>query len=193
MHKKLVLHKALCVVAVFWGALSSVNCTARQAETSVSLEKAAKMEVSSSAFPNGQTIPKEFTADGNDSSPPLAWTGLPKDAKSIALIVDDPDAPMGTWVHWVLYDLPGDATSLDGGVKNEEKLANGAVSGLNSWKKNGWGGPSPPPGKPHRYFFKVYALDKKLELKAKATKGEVLKAMDGHVVGHGELMGMYGR
>jgi hypothetical protein len=107
--------------------------------------------------------------------------------------MDDPDAPVGTWVHWVLYDLPADAKELSEGVAKQEQLSNGARQGRNDFGKIGYGGPCPPPGKPHRYFFKLYALDAKLNLKAGATKAEVERAMKGHILAQGELIGKYGR
>ncbi len=152
-----------------------------------------KLTVTSSAFEPGGTIPKEFTCDGPDLSPALNWNDPPSGTQSFALIADDPDAPVGTWVHWVLYDLPADARSLPESVPKQEQLANGARQGRNDFGKIGYGGPCPPPGKPHRYFFKLYALDKKLDLKAGATKAGVEKAMQGHVLGQGELMGRYSR
>lgn len=151
------------------------------------------INLTSSAFSSEGTIPKKFTCDGADVSPALAWTGAPSATQSFALIADDPDAPVGTWVHWVLYDLPGNMKELAEGVEKQEQLSNGARQGRNDFRKIGYGGPCPPPGKPHRYYFKLYALDKKLDLKAGATKAEVESAMKGHVVAQGELMGRYGR
>src|SRR5216683_6772325 len=122
------------------------------------------LQLTTSAFPSQGTIPKKFTCDGSDVSPPLAWSGAPPGTRSFALIVDDPDAPVGTWVHWVLYDLPANTKELAEGVPKQEQLSNGARQGRNDFRKIGYGGPCPPPGKPHRYFFKLYALDKKLDL-----------------------------
>ncbi len=151
------------------------------------------LKVTSTAFESGSTIPKKFTCDGPDVSPALNWNDPPAGTQSLALIADDPDAPVGTWVHWVLYDLPADARSLPESVPEQEQLANGARQGRNDFGKIGYGGPCPPPGKPHRYFFKLYALDTKLDLKAGATKAGVEKAMQGHILAQGELMGRYGR
>jgi Raf kinase inhibitor-like YbhB/YbcL family protein len=109
------------------------------------------------------------------------------------LIVDDPDAPVGTWVHWVLYDLPANTKDLAENVAKQEQLPNGARQGRNDFRKIGYGGPCPPPGKPHRYFFKLYALDKKLDLKAGVTKADVESAMQGHILAQGQLMGRFGR
>ncbi len=152
-----------------------------------------KMQVTSTAFAEGQPIPKKYTGEGADVSPPLKWAGAPANVQSFALICDDPDAPVGAWVHWVLYDLPPNVTELSEGVPKSESLANGAKQGMNGWPRLGYNGPMPPPGKPHRYFFKLYALDKLLGLKPRATKQEVLKAMEGHVLAEGQLMGTYQR
>ena len=150
-------------------------------------------KLTSSAFSAGGAIPKKHTCDGADVSPPLAWSDAPSAAQSFALIADDPDAPVGTWVHWVLFDIPGKTRELPEGVAKQEELADGSRQGRNDFRKIGYGGPCPPPGGPHRYFFKLYALDGKLNLKAGATKAEVEKAMQGHVLVQGELMGRYGR
>ena len=146
----------------------------------------------SSAFQNGGSIPKKFTCEAADVSPELTWSGVPEKTQSFALIADDPDAPMGTWVHWVIYDLPPNTAKLPEGVPKQEQAASGA-QGKNSSGKIGYGGPCPPPGKPHRYFFKLYALDGKLNLKPGARKPEVEAAMKGHVLAQAELMGKYGR
>jgi Raf kinase inhibitor-like YbhB/YbcL family protein len=151
------------------------------------------MEISSSAFSEGGTIPKKFTCDGPDLSPALSWRGAPANAQSFAFIMDDPDAPVGMWVHWVLYNLPANAKDLPEGVEKTEQLPNGALQGRNDFRKIGYGGPCPPAGKPHRYFFKLYALDRKLDLKAGATKGELEAAMKGYILGQTQLIGRYGR
>lgn len=156
-------------------------------------EKAMKIQITSSAFAEGQPIPAKHTCDGKDVSPPLQWTNIPPEAKSLALISDDPDAPVGTWVHWVLYDLPPTTAGLSEGVPKSPELSNGAKQGTNDFRRIGYGGPCPPPGKPHRYFFKLYALDTVLGLKPGATKRDVEKAMEGHILAQGELMGTYQR
>jgi Raf kinase inhibitor-like YbhB/YbcL family protein len=155
--------------------------------------QAMALQLTTSAFLSQGTIPKKFTCDGPDVSPPLAWSGAPQGTQSFALIMDDPDAPVGTWVHWVLYDLPGDTKELPEGVPKQEQHSNGARQGRNDFRKIGYGGPCPPPGKPHRYFFKLYALDKKLDLKAGASKAEAESAMQGHILAQAELIGRYGR
>jgi Raf kinase inhibitor-like YbhB/YbcL family protein len=146
-----------------------------------------------SAFPNGGTIPKKYTCDGLDVSPELSWKEAPAATQSLALTADDPDAPAGTWVHWVLYNLPANTRELPEGVEKQEQLANGARQGRNDFGNVGYGGPCPPPGKPHRYYFKLYALDTKLNLKTGARKAEFERAMKEHVLGETELMGRYGR
>lgn len=148
------------------------------------------MHLTSTAFKEGETIPKKYTADGEDVSPPLQWTQSPQGTKSLALICDDPDAPRGTWVHWVLFNLPADTTGLP---ENAGAGPQGSRQGKNDFKKLGYGGPSPPPGKPHRYYFKIYALEVTLDLKEGATKAELEKAMAGQVLEQGQIMGRYGR
>jgi Raf kinase inhibitor-like YbhB/YbcL family protein len=128
------------------------------------------LKINSTAFREGETIPKQYTGDGKDLSPPLQWGVPPDGTRSLALICDDPDAPRGTWVHWVLFNLPSDVRALDEGVPPKETLANGTRQGKNDFGKVGYGGPAPPRGKPHRYFFKLYALDTVLDLQAGATK-----------------------
>lgn len=158
----------------------------------------AQLKVTSSAFANGQLIPRRHTGDGEDLSPPLSWTGVPGQARSLALICDDPDAPSREpWVHWVIYNIPVSMTGLPQGVPRQPQPAAvpGASQGRNSWPSNhvGYRGPAPPPGKPHHYHFQLYALDQTLGLAAGADKAALLKAMAGHVVGRGELMGVYQR
>jgi Raf kinase inhibitor-like YbhB/YbcL family protein len=150
------------------------------------------ISVSSNAFTEAGMIPSKFTCDGKDVSPQLAWTGIPAGAKSIALICDDPDAPSGTWVHWVVYNMPATAKELSEGVTGSRGLPAGAKQGINDFRKHDYGGPCPPSGT-HRYYFTVYALDTALNLKDGATKKELLKAMEGHVVAQGRLMGRYKR
>jgi hypothetical protein len=150
-------------------------------------------QIATSAFSNGGMIPKQFTCDGPDVSPQLSWKEVPVGTQSFALIVDDPDAPAGTWVHWVVYNLPADTRELPEGVQKQEQLARGALQGRNDFRKIGYGGPCPPRGPSHRYYFKLYSLDAKLNLKVGATKADLERAMKGHVVGETELMGQYGR
>ena len=149
--------------------------------------------ISSPSFQNGKDIPKKFTCDGDDVSPALSWKDPAQGGKSFVLIADDPDAPRGTWTHWVLFDLPSTISNLPEGVPKVGELPGGGRQGVNDFHKIGYGGPCPPPGKPHRYFFKLYALDTKLNLKAGASKQAVERAMQNHILGKAELMGKYGR
>lgn len=151
-----------------------------------------KLQVSSPAFAEGAGIPSDHTCEGADLSPPLVWSGVPSNAKSLALIADDPDAPAGDWVHWVLYDLPPHLTQLPIGITPSEKLSFGGSQGHTDFGWSGYGGPCPPRGT-HRYFFKLYALDTVLGLKPGATKEELLEAMQGHILAEGQLMGKYRR
>jgi len=152
-----------------------------------------KLELSSNSFSSGGAIPVQFTCDGEDRSPELHWSKPPAGTKSHALIADDPDAPVGTWVHWVLFNLPAGTQSLPEGVPKKAALENGALQGTNDFGNLGYGGPCPPPGKPHRYFFKLYALDSVLSLKSGAKKADVERLMKGHILAQGEYMGRYGR
>jgi len=153
------------------------------------------MQLSSTAFSEGSTIPKPHTADGKNISPDLHWSGAPTGTQSFALICDDPDAPHGTWVHWVIFNLPAGAPGLPEAVPTRPELDGGVRQGKNSFRDEniGYGGPSPPKGKPHRYFFRVYALDTPLNLPGGATKAQVEAVMKGHVLAQGQLMGKYGR
>lgn len=147
----------------------------------------------STAFPNGGAIPKKYTCDGADLSPALSWDDAPAGTESLALIVDDPDAPMGTWTHWLIWNIPAKATLLPEDTPKMNLLDNGARQGGNDFKRIGYGGPCPPSGKPHRYFFKLYALDARLDLKAGAGRNELQRAMDRHVLSQAEWMGTYRR
>jgi Raf kinase inhibitor-like YbhB/YbcL family protein len=150
-------------------------------------------ELQSSAFSSGGAIPVKHTCDGPDLSPALRWTDPPPKTTSFALIVDDPDAPVGTWVHWVLYGIAAAVRELPEGVPARETVTSIGVQGTNDFRKIGYGGPCPPRGPAHRYLFKLYALDAELTLPARKTKTDVLNAMEGHVLGQAELMGRYQR
>jgi Raf kinase inhibitor-like YbhB/YbcL family protein len=152
------------------------------------------LDIHSTAFAPGGAIPSKFSCEGRDVSPPLAWSDVPKGTKSLVLIVDDPDAPdprapKMTWVHWVLFNLPPGATGLAEAVA-PDALPPGTLEGLNDWKRTGYGGPCPPIGR-HRYFHKLYALDRELEGLERPTKAQVEAAMKGHVLAHAELVGTY--
>lgn len=160
--------------------------------SSSTAKSAAPLTLTSTAFSPQGEVPRRHTCEGEDVSPPLSWSGVPEGAKSLVLIVDDPDAPdpkapKMTWVHWVLYNLPPTATSL---AEAARELPAGTREGLNDWKRTGWGGPCPPIGR-HRYFFKLYALDRVLPDLGHASKARLEKEMEGHVVAKGELVGTY--
>jgi Raf kinase inhibitor-like YbhB/YbcL family protein len=150
------------------------------------------MKLISSAFEEGGLIPEKYTCDGTDMSPPLKWDSLPEGTKSLALICDDPDAPMGTWVHWVYYDIPVSTTGVPENVASDERPQIGGIQGTNDFRRIGYGGPCPPSGT-HRYYFKLYALDTLLNLLPGATKKQLVKAMENHIVGQVQLMGKYRR
>jgi Raf kinase inhibitor-like YbhB/YbcL family protein len=150
-------------------------------------------ELTSSAFKHGEAIPRKCTGDGKDLSPPLAWLDPPPGVKSFALVCEDPDAPRGTWTHWVVFNLPAQAREVSEGFPPETTHPDGTVQGTNDFGKIGYGGPAPPRGKPHRYFFKLYALDGTLELPPGATREQLLAALEGHILGEAPLMGTYQR
>jgi Raf kinase inhibitor-like YbhB/YbcL family protein len=151
-----------------------------------------QIKIKSLAFEDGGMIPSKFTCDGPDVSPALEWESVPENAKTLAIICDDPDAPMGTWVHWVIFNIPAGLGGLEEDVPADEVLSSGAIQGINDFRRIGYGGPCPPGGT-HRYFFKIYALDTELDLKPGATKSQVLETMEGHILAQGELMGRYSR
>ncbi len=181
-------------VALALLALAAIGAAGDGARAQERREGAMTLTLSSTAFAHNGAIPKRYTCDGGDVSPPLAWSGVPSGAKSLALIVDDPDAPdpaapRMTWVHWVLYDIPPTTTALPEAVKS---LPAGARSGINDWKRTGYGGPRPPIGR-HRYFHKLYALDTVLKGLDRPGKAALEKAMQGHILAQAELVGTYKR
>ncbi len=188
--------KAFIFTALTILALLSIQCQSqahsKQKKTLKKTGKAVTMVLTSSAFEEGAMIPAKFTCDGEDVSPALSWSGAPAGVKTFALIADDPDAPMGTWVHWVIFNIPDSVNQLPEAVPPMPTLANGAVQGKNDFRKIGYGGPCPPGGV-HRYFFKLYALDTRLSLQPGITKAELLKAMEGHILAQAQLMGRYSR
>lgn len=149
--------------------------------------------LSSPSFTNGGTIDKKFTCTGPDVSPQLTWTEPPAATKSFALLVDDPDAPVGNWNHWTLWNLPASSRGLPEGFSKNARLADGTEQGINDFKKTGYNGPCPPAGKPHRYYFKLYALDTKLALEAGAGKPELEAAIKGHILAQSEWIGQFKR
>jgi Raf kinase inhibitor-like YbhB/YbcL family protein len=186
----------LCLLSV---STLLASCQRHEAESSATAEverEAAKkvIKVQSAAFAPDGIIPTKCTCDGQNVSPALEWSSAPEKTRSLALIVDDPDAPQGTWTHWVLFNLPAAATRVTENVPPRETLANAACQGTNDFKKVGYGGPCPPSGSgTHRYLFKIYALDTRLGLKPGATKDQLLQAMTGHVLAGGQLIGKYSR
>lgn len=154
--------------------------------------KMAELVVKSDAFEQGKAIPRKYTCEGDDISPGISWTKPPDGTKELVLICDDPDAPMGAWVHWVVWGISPDSTNLPEAVQKADSTADGLKQGKNGFGKVGYGGPCPPRGSEHRYFFRLYAVDMPLELKPKATKWDVLNAIEGHTIAKGEVMGKYG-
>ena len=150
------------------------------------------IKITSPVIEEGGMIPKKYSCDGEDISPPLHWENIPEDTISIALISDDPDAPAGTWVHWVIYNIPPETNELPENIPPYNVLSDKSMQGKNDWGRIGYGGPCPPSGT-HRYFFKIYALDTALNPKPGATKKELLEIMQGHIIGEGQLMGKYNR
>jgi Raf kinase inhibitor-like YbhB/YbcL family protein len=177
--------------------LASLSCARRPPiapprATSTPKEEKPEIKLASTAFKEGQPIPPTYTCDGVNVSPPLEWSGVPKTAKTLSVICDDPDASPDTWVHWVLYNLPSDNIGMVESMPATEKLSAGGFQGTNDFGKIGYGGPCPPSGT-HHYYFKIFALDGELPLRAGATKAELLKAMEGHILLQGQLMGTYKR
>jgi hypothetical protein len=193
---KQILTRSLMAVALF--SLAVMGCATRPQPTAQSpianppKEDKLEIKLTSTAFKEGAPIPRVYTCDGINVSPPLEWSGVPTTAKTLAIVCDDLDAPGGMWVHWVLYNLPAENIGLVENLPATEKLAAGGFQGANDFQKIGYGGPCPPSGI-HHYYFKIYALDSELPLKAGATKAELLKAMEGHIVLQGQLMGTYKR
>ncbi len=153
----------------------------------------SQFEISSPAFAEGDSIPARYTCSGQDVSPELRWKGAPNGTRSFALIFDDPDAPGRTWVHWVAWAIPASVTSLSEAIPPDPVLTNGIRQGTNDSKRIGYGGPCPPPRKPHRYFFKLYALDTIPDLEPGATKQDLLDAIEGHILAQARLMGTFSR
>ena len=151
------------------------------------------MTITSTAFQNDSAIPQKFTCQGEDISPALAWSGAPAETQCFALLCEDPDAPGGTYIHWVAYNIPSTERGLTENFPKRDKLPNGTRQGINDFKQMGYGGPCPPPGKAHRYYFKLYALDAQINIPGEATRDQLLNAMHGHILAEGETMGTYMR
>lgn len=173
------------------GLLLLLSAPLVMAESSLS-SAPPSIQITSAAFREGDTIPREHTCDGVNISPSLRWTGIPKGTQSIALLMEDPDAPKGNWVHWVLYNLPPAVDYLPQALPPIRKLANAEKHGTNDFGKLGYGGPCPPSGV-HRYYIRLFALDRLLTSDAGLTRDELMGQMQGHVLARGELMGRYGR
>jgi len=172
------------------------GCIASKSDEENLIEEDMNMNaisISSDVFENGGNLSSEYTCDGSDISPALSWHTAPAGTQSIALIVDDPDAPGKTWVHWVIYNIPTNATGLPAAVPKNKTLDDGSLQGKNDFGRIGYNGPCPPPGQNHRYFFKVYALDTTLNLKSGATKSQLEASMSGHILAQGEMIGKYKR
>jgi Raf kinase inhibitor-like YbhB/YbcL family protein len=167
--------------------LTLAGCRASEAQETQEEEAEMAIQITSSVFSEGEAIPKKHTCSGEDVSPPLAWIGTPQAAKSLAIIMDDPDAPGKTFVHWVLFNIPPGTVELAEGARGA------GVAGVNDFRRTGYKGPCPPAGQTHRYFFKIYALDQELKLAEGASKAEVEKAMKGHILASGQWMGKFSR
>jgi Raf kinase inhibitor-like YbhB/YbcL family protein len=168
-------------------------CQGKQPEQQALGKTDAALLITSSAFEGGGTIPTRYTCDGEDLSPPLSWSEPPAGTGSLVLLCDDPDAPAGTWDHWVLFNIPATARSLPQNLPSAPVLDGAGVHGANSWGRIGYGGPCPPEGTEHRYYFRLYALDISLDLDPGATRKDVEKALKGHILAQGQLVGQYGR
>jgi Raf kinase inhibitor-like YbhB/YbcL family protein len=184
--------KSIVVLVIMSMSLFCYGKDGEQTDSKAAGGKKMEIKITSSAFAEGGLIPPKYTCDGADTSPPLRWDSVPEGTKSIALISDDPDAPVGTWVHWVIFGLPAEIKELEESIPPDETLPNGAKQGTSDFGRIGYGGPCPPSGT-HRYFFKIYALDTELDLAAGARKKQLLKAMEGHILGQGQLIGKYKR
>jgi Raf kinase inhibitor-like YbhB/YbcL family protein len=171
----------------------AVPISVKSAHDALQGGRAMLFALKTTAFAVGGEIPTKFTCEGAEVSPALNWNDAPAGTQSFALIADDPDAPVGTWTHWIIWNIPAKAVGLPEGVPKVEESRDGTRQGTNDFKRIGYGGPCPPAGKPHRYFFKLYALDIKPGIKAGASRNELERAMKGHILSQTELMGKYGR
>lgn len=183
---------AVLICGLVIGACRSDDRPETKSKTPAEGEQTMAITVTSTAFQEGGLIPPKYTCDGKDISPPLAFAGVPTEARSLALICDDPDAPRGTWVHWVLFNLPASVKELPESVSDKETIEGGARQGTSDFGRFGYGGPCPPGGT-HRYYFRVYALDTMLTLTGRGTKADLMAAMKGHILAEGQLMGKYRR
>jgi Raf kinase inhibitor-like YbhB/YbcL family protein len=189
----LVKHSMAKLAALLLLGTVGGGLPASQSHPSAGGGSSMALVLKSTAFALGAVIPKKHSCEAADVSPQLEWSGTPAGTVSFALIMDDPDAPAGTWVHWVLWNLPASAHGLPEAVAKQDQLDDGTRHGRNSFRKIGYNGPCPPPGKPHRYFFRLYALDGKLDLAPGANSSDLQEAMKGHVISQAEYMGTYRR
>jgi Raf kinase inhibitor-like YbhB/YbcL family protein len=184
----LLLSRALVFIPLLTLVIFMVAGSAR-----VRGQQASKLELKTTSFDPGGFIPKRFTCEAADVSPALSWSDPPAGTQSFAIIEDDPDAPSGTFVHWLVYDLPAGSRRLPEALPGSDQMAGGGRQGTNDFSRTGYSGPCPPPGKPHRYFIRLYALDGKLNLRPAATRRELDNAMQGHILARAELMGRFKR
>ncbi|HTV64153.1 MAG TPA: YbhB/YbcL family Raf kinase inhibitor-like protein [Bryocella sp.] len=175
------------------GRLVGVACLLSLCAAMVFTQTDQHLKLTSSAFAAGAEIPEKYSCKGEDLSPALAWSGAPEKTAAWAIVMDDPDAPAGDWVHWVMWNLPASARSLPEGIARREQPEDGAAQGRNSFGKTGYNGPCPPLGQTHRYFFRLYALDQKLDLAPGASRSQLDTAMKGHVLAQAEYMGKFHR
>ena len=185
-----LLWRILLLLALLLAAPFLAGC--RHSESAIVAASGAVITLSSTSLQDGR-VPKEFTCDGDDKSPPMTWQAPPDGTRALALTVTDPDAPGQTFTHWVLYNVPASTNGVPEGVPKQGQLSDGSRQGTTDFGKVGYGGPCPPPGKPHRYVFTLYALDSKLEVPSGASRSQVESAMQGHVLARGELTASYGR
>jgi Raf kinase inhibitor-like YbhB/YbcL family protein len=181
------------IIKIVGCLLAALGATLAQQAKSAAGGGSMGFALTSSAFAAGAEIPQQYTCKGADMSPALSWNGAPANSASFALIMDDPDAPAGTWVHWVIWNVPANAHSLGEAVPKQGQLENGAVQGRNSFHKTGYNGPCPPGGATHHYFFRLYALDAKLDLTDGANRASLDLAMKGHILAQTEYMGTFHR
>jgi Raf kinase inhibitor-like YbhB/YbcL family protein len=182
----------LSVLLFLGGCAGRTQSVAPQLPANNAKNDKAQIKLTSAAFKENEAIPRPYTCDGVNVSPPLEWSGVPKSAKTLALVCSDPDAPSGTFVHWVFFNLPADNIGLVENMPVTENLKAGGFQGKNDFGKLGYGGPCPPSGT-HHYIFRIYALDNELALKAGATNAELMNAIEGHIILQGQLTGTYGR
>jgi len=182
-----------CVLLMSAAALAPSSGARLGTEVFDREESTTKFTISSPSFTDGGEIPKQFTCEGQDLSPQLIWSGAAGGTMAFALLVDDPDAPVGNWNHWAIWNIPADSHGLSEGMPKSTHLADGSVQGTNDFRKAGYNGPCPPAGKPHRYYFKLFALDRKLNLETTIGKKELESAMRGHILAQSEWMGRYQR